>query len=276
MDRKVLIILLFLVLLAACTANGTDYSEKSKLVVVASVDYEDLVSGEGHENLPPLLELLDRHGADTTFFVLGATADRDPEGLVEISRRGHSIGLHTYYHNFVIFDREGAAMLGELYERDPDEIWNRSFKTEEAFYNDIKATQKAVFRAVNKTPVVFRSPSLASNWAADKRYFAVLELAGIKVDSSIKQDFENPRPFYAEGRIMEVPVVASEKRLDDLPKSLELAEKCAYYGVPLVLYIHPQNMDSERMEYLENYLNSLEDRYEVAYIKVEDVPDHFT
>ena len=45
-----------------------------------------------------VLELLDRHAVRATFFVLGWTAERHPDLVAEIARRGHEIGCHSYAH----------------------------------------------------------------------------------------------------------------------------------------------------------------------------------
>ncbi len=50
------------------------------------------------EGLTPLLDLLDQHRAVTTFFIPGITAERYPEAVAEIHRRGHEIGSHGYSH----------------------------------------------------------------------------------------------------------------------------------------------------------------------------------
>lgn len=53
--------------------------------------------GPGADTLP-LLELLDAHGANATFFVVGERAAARPDLLREIVRRGHGIGNHSYQH----------------------------------------------------------------------------------------------------------------------------------------------------------------------------------
>lgn len=47
---------------------------------------------------PRLLALLDRYGAQATFFVVGRFARHCPELVREISARGHTIGNHTETH----------------------------------------------------------------------------------------------------------------------------------------------------------------------------------
>ena len=47
---------------------------------------------------PLLLDLLDRHDAKATFFVIGNRAAQHPELIAEIRLRGHEIGHHTQTH----------------------------------------------------------------------------------------------------------------------------------------------------------------------------------
>jgi peptidoglycan-N-acetylglucosamine deacetylase len=46
----------------------------------------------------PMLDLLDRHGAKATFFVIGEKVSAHPELGAEIRRRGHTLGNHTQTH----------------------------------------------------------------------------------------------------------------------------------------------------------------------------------
>ena len=87
---------------------------------ILTVDVEEWFHGHNYlDHVPPsqweaqesrveqgtslCLDLLDRHGVKATFFVLGWTAERHPEVVQEIIRRGHEIGCHSYSHP-VIFE----------------------------------------------------------------------------------------------------------------------------------------------------------------------------
>ncbi|CAM4521911.1 polysaccharide deacetylase family protein (PEP-CTERM system associated) [Paenibacillus endophyticus] len=48
-----------------------------------------------------ILDLLDEHAATGTFFTLGWIAERKPELIKEIHRRGHEIASHGYSHRLV-------------------------------------------------------------------------------------------------------------------------------------------------------------------------------
>ena len=59
--------------------------------------------GPDPQDTPQLLDLLDRHRAKATFFVIGDRAARHPELLAEIVRRGHEVGHHTQTHPVAMF-----------------------------------------------------------------------------------------------------------------------------------------------------------------------------
>ncbi|MFW6192806.1 MAG: polysaccharide deacetylase family protein [Gemmatimonadota bacterium] len=47
---------------------------------------------------PRLLDVLDRHGARATFFMIGAAARRHPDLVADVASRGHCVANHTYRH----------------------------------------------------------------------------------------------------------------------------------------------------------------------------------
>ncbi len=59
--------------------------------------------GPDEHDTPLLLDLLDRHQAKATFFVIGARAARHPALVAEIQRRGHEVGHHTHTHPLAFF-----------------------------------------------------------------------------------------------------------------------------------------------------------------------------
>jgi peptidoglycan-N-acetylglucosamine deacetylase len=60
-----------------------------------ALTYDD---GPNPEQTPRLLELLARHEAKATFFLIGKWAAREPALIREIVAAGHAIGNHTYTH----------------------------------------------------------------------------------------------------------------------------------------------------------------------------------
>ncbi len=61
---------------------------------------------------PRMLDLLDAHRVRATFFVIGAKADRHPELVAEILRRGHTLGNHTRTHPCFSFWWASARRTG--------------------------------------------------------------------------------------------------------------------------------------------------------------------
>jgi peptidoglycan/xylan/chitin deacetylase (PgdA/CDA1 family) len=51
-----------------------------------------------------LLDVLSRHGAQATFFLIGRWVQQRPDIAAEIARRGHAIGNHTFSHPLLIFE----------------------------------------------------------------------------------------------------------------------------------------------------------------------------
>ncbi|MDE6272498.1 MAG: polysaccharide deacetylase family protein [Muribaculaceae bacterium] len=64
------------------------------------------------EVTPWVLDILDRYGVKATFFMVGQNAERYPELVEEIRRRGHRIGNHTLHH------LQGAKVTTRRYLRD--------------------------------------------------------------------------------------------------------------------------------------------------------------
>lgn len=50
------------------------------------------------EITPWVLDILDEYGIKATFFMVGENAERHPELLEEVVKRGHHLGNHTYHH----------------------------------------------------------------------------------------------------------------------------------------------------------------------------------
>jgi peptidoglycan-N-acetylglucosamine deacetylase len=83
---------------------------------------------------PKLLDLLDRHKARATFFVIGQYARQHPELLRETAARGHIIGNHTDSH--------------------PNLFWSSAAQTR----NELVRCQDAITSALNARPRFFRPP----------------------------------------------------------------------------------------------------------------------
>lgn len=54
--------------------------------------------GPNPQLTPRILDILDRHRARATFFLLGSRAERNPELVRAIIQAGHGVGNHTFSH----------------------------------------------------------------------------------------------------------------------------------------------------------------------------------
>ncbi|WP_321418521.1 DUF3473 domain-containing protein [uncultured Methanomethylovorans sp.] len=109
------------------------------------------------ESLTPLLSLLDKYETKATFFVLGTVAEKHPEVIENLHKKGHEIACHAYSHD-------------TLYKLGPAGFEKEIFKS-------VELLEKY-------KPIGFRAPSFSINndtkWA-----FEILEKYGFKYDSSI-------------------------------------------------------------------------------------------
>lgn len=83
---------------------------------------------------PRILDTLDHHGIKAVFFVVGQEADRYPELVAEIHRRGHLLGNHTNTHRNIT----GLPRDDILFE--------------------LTATDSIVAAITGQSPVYFRPP----------------------------------------------------------------------------------------------------------------------
>jgi polysaccharide deacetylase family protein (PEP-CTERM system associated) len=193
-----------------------------------------------------LLDLFDQQRVEATFFILGWVAERLPDLVREIDRRGHEIATHGYEHR---------ALTG----MDP-----RSFET------DLRRALAVTQPLVNQPILGFRAPSFtitpATSWAFD-----VLTRCGIRYDSSVfpidfHPDYGFPGAPLSHYRVTEnlteIPISCVDiagKRLPCsgggyfrlLPYAITrfLFRKCIAAGRSVVFYLHPWEIDAEQPRY---------------------------
>ncbi len=92
--------------------------------------------GPDREDTPRILDLLEKHAARATFFLVGARAEQNPDCVREIVRRGHGIGQHSHTHPSASF---WAALPGRVTQ-------------------EIDLAQNAIIAAGAPTPQYFRAP----------------------------------------------------------------------------------------------------------------------
>ncbi len=82
-----------------------------------------------------LLQILKENNVQATFFVVGKQIEQFPEVLLEIYHGGHSIGLHSYSHNF-----------RKIYRNDLD------------FINEMKQVEQEIFNTIGIDSKIIRFP----------------------------------------------------------------------------------------------------------------------
>ena len=146
--------------LNALTVDVEDWFQVSNFDSIITRDEWDTLPSRVEDSTRRLLDLFDEHGAKSTCFVVGWIAERFPDLVAEIARRGHDVETHSHMHHLV-------------YELTP-----------EAFAEDLRRSLDVLESVTGVRPRGFRAPSFSvdhrSLWALD-----VLAEAGITYDSSI-------------------------------------------------------------------------------------------
>lgn len=191
-------------------------------------------------NTEVLLEELARRDVHGTFFVLGWVARRHPELVRAIAEAGHEIASHGYAHRLV-------------YEQTPQD-----------FRDDLRRGSEAIHAACGRQPRGYRAPGFSitrtSLWALD-----VLREEGFEYDSSAFPALRRhgglrgaaPLPTVLDNGLVEFPVSTVNLPfarcpylgggyLRLLPRGLILrwAEGQSRAGSPLILYLHPRDIDA--------------------------------
>lgn len=104
--KKLLLLSVLLVssLIIVGINTAISVSVNGKEIPIYSVERNDkkialtFNSAWGDEDIPKILDVLDKHKVKATFFVVGTWAEKYPESLKKISDSGHEIAGHSYNH----------------------------------------------------------------------------------------------------------------------------------------------------------------------------------
>jgi polysaccharide deacetylase family protein (PEP-CTERM system associated) len=238
------------------TVDVEEYFQVSALErVVSRADWEQLPS-RVVESTRLLMDLMARHGARGTWFVLGCVAERHPGLVRELTEAGHEIASHGWDHRRVTM-------------QSPTE-----------FRASIRRT-KVLLEELSGRPVLgFRAPSYSivpgREWALD-----ILVEEGHRYDSSL---FPIRRSGYgfpggqrdvhvlqrASGELIEVPPTTMSVGRINLPaggggwfRLLPAALTHAAFaqserrGVPATFYVHPWELDPSQPRMAVSWLTRL-------------------
>lgn len=226
--------------LNALTVDFEDWYQGIEIPLSEWDHFEDRIARSGMH----LLDLLDAAGARATFFVLGHLAERQPEMVREIARRGHEVATHGWSHTMI-------------YKMTP-----------EAFRDELRRSIE-LLEDLSKTPVrghraPYFSVTARSLWAFD-----VMAELGIDYDSSVFPVVNYrygipsaprwPYAVRAGGReILEFPITVWRLMGRNLPVAGGAYFRIFPYrftsmafrainrqGHPFVFYVHPWELDPE-------------------------------
>lgn len=144
----------------AMTVDVEDYFHVGAFKNIISPNDWNRWPSRVENNTYRLLELFEEHSIEATFFVLGWVAERYPDLVRAISRRGHEIASHGYSHQ-LIFEQSPAVFREETLRA-------------KAVLEDICGAEVSGYRAASY------SITPRSLWALD-----ILAETGFRWDSSI-------------------------------------------------------------------------------------------
>src|SRR5215204_6282254 len=185
-------------------------------------------------NTMRILDLLDEQKVRATFFVLGWIAERAPDLIQEVERRGHEIGVHGYNH----------LLLTEI--------------TPEEFDTDLQKALEALAKAGVKSETIgFRAPSFSMVNATKDWALPTLEKYGFHHDYG---SADAPLvPYNITDKLTEFPMSVLEMygkrfpfcgggyfRLFPYAYTRYCMKKVNEQGRSVVFYLHPWELDPEQ------------------------------
>ena len=197
-------------------------------------------------NTERLLDLLRQHRTHATCFVLGWIAEHYPALVKTLDAEGHEIAAHGYAHELI-------------YERGPEDL-----------RSDLQRSIELLGTIVGRPPLGYRAPGFSITkdclWA-----FSIMADLGLKYDSSVfpaprgHGGLEDgcPRPHRIQiddaRWLVELPMSTTRVcgrrvaycgggylRLFPLTLIRAAIRKANSQGVPVILYIHPRDIDPDQ------------------------------
>ncbi len=230
----------------ALTIDVEEYFHPNAMDGVVPLAQWDALPHRVEGNTHRLLDLLSAHDTRATFFVLGWVAERWPQLVIEIARRGHEVACHGYAHRLV-------------YRLGP-EAFRADVRRARGLLEDLLGQPVAGFRAASYSIVE------STLWALD----VLIEL-GFTWDSSIfpiRHDLYGIPSFSrvpvrvqrAAGAILEIPPSTVRLLGRNWPVAgggyFRLLPYCVTQralrrlnereGVPGMVYLHPWELDAEQ------------------------------
>jgi polysaccharide deacetylase family protein (PEP-CTERM system associated) len=223
---------------------------------ILTFDHWDKAPERVQHVLPGILDIFEKNQVNATFFFLGWIAEKYPFLVKETLKRGHEIASHGYAHKLIYTQKPGL------------------------FKEDINKSKVILGNITGKDIIGYRAPGFSitpeTEWAFD-----ILSECGIKHDSSIfpgQRFYGHFRKFGKEPAIIRT----SFDEIIEFPQSVVdfglfrfscfgggyfrltpefvfrlMARIIDKSGRPLIIYIHPRDMDVDQPRIKFSYLKSL-------------------
>jgi polysaccharide deacetylase family protein (PEP-CTERM system associated) len=227
-------------LVNAMTIDVEDYFHVSAFSQVLDRSSWPKLESRVERNTERLLDLFDEHQVRMTFFVLGWVAERYPELIKSLHRRGHEVACHGLTHELV-------------YKQTP-ELFRSETQRSKSLLEDLSGAPVRGYRAASY------SITAKSLWALD-----ILAELGFEYDSSIFPIHHDlygmpgsPRHPHAvaHGKLLEIPLTTVQLAGQRLPCAgggyFRLLPYSVFRwslrrvnaeGLPAVFYMHPWEID---------------------------------
>ena len=228
------------------TIDVEDYFQVSALAKSINRDDWNSIKPRVVENVNLLLDMFDLHNVKATHFVLGWVAERFPELIKEIDRRGHEVASHGYSHQLVYT------------------------QTPEVFEQETRDSKNLLENIIGKPVFGYRAASYSitrkSLWALD-----ILADLGFSYDSSIfpvvhdrygikgSPEFPHVLETPAKQRLVEYPLSTYRIFGQTIPVagggyfrlypywlSRFFYRSINKSSVPFVFYLHPWEVDPDQ------------------------------
>jgi polysaccharide deacetylase family protein (PEP-CTERM system associated) len=207
-------------------------------------------------NTDRVLDLLGRKGIKATFFILGWVAERSPRVVQMIVKEGHEVASHGFGHELI------------------------TAQTTKQFRQDVRKTKQTLEDLTGQPVYGYRAPSFSINaetiWA-----LSILAEEGYQYDSSMFPVQHAPTGVrYANSRVHRIETVGGD--LWEVPPSTAtlgrmripvagggylrqfpfgfyswLLRRAAAQGHPLVMYLHPWELDPEQPRMAGSWVSRL-------------------
>lgn len=233
-----------------------DYFQVSALAKQFKYSEWDNVAPRVVENTTRLLDIFDEYDVKVTHFVLGWVAERFPELVKEIHRRGHEVASHGYSHQLV-------------YNQTPAQFREETVKSKKLL-EDLTGSEVLGYRAASY------SITRKSLWALD-----ILAELGFKYDSSIFPVHHDRYGIYGSPKhphvlktpnnhlLVEYPLSTFDTFVQTLPiagggyfrlypywLSRFFYRKTNQKSKSFVFYLHPWEIDPEQPRVKTSFLSS--------------------